>query len=125
MAYSDTSKPTWHASSAPAPPATPDSPSTTSETANDHDGVLVVAAQRSGDQPGGLLVRVQSVQGPHSAWGHAGQQRLQGGVLAAFVGDLPLSEDDAGGVVDRGDQERAPRCGDRAVQEFPVSRRGR
>src|SRR6266480_6472818 len=41
MAYSDTSKPTWHASSAPAPPATPDSPSTTSETANDHDGVLL------------------------------------------------------------------------------------
>src|SRR6266480_6236447 len=47
MAYSEASKPTWHASSAPAPPATPDSPSTTSETTEDHDGVLIVNAEPS------------------------------------------------------------------------------
>jgi len=62
-----------------------------------------------GDQPGGLLGRVQRVQSQHHP-GHVqpAEQVGDDGALAAFVGDLPLAQHDPGAVADRCDQNTRP-----------------
>jgi hypothetical protein len=85
----------------------------------------VVGMQLTGDQPGGLLRGVQRVQGQHHP-GHVQRGEQVGGdrALAAFVGDLPLTQHDPTVVGDRRDQEHPPGGSDGPVQEFAVDRSG-
>jgi hypothetical protein len=63
--------------------------------------------------PGGIRVGVQHISGDHRAGQvRVGQQRGEGGDLARGAVDLALGEDDAGGVVHRGEQVGLPAvCG--------------
>jgi hypothetical protein len=81
----------------------------------------VVGVRGVGDQPGGLLRDMQGVQGQHHP-GHVerGEQVADHGGLAAFVGDLALSQDHTGAVRDRRDQEHPAGGGASAAQRLAV-----
>jgi hypothetical protein len=74
---------------------------------------------------GGIRVGVQRVGGDHRAGQvRVGQQRLEGGDLARGAVDPALGEDDAGGVVHRGQQVGLPAvcCAAGAAQGLAVDR---
>jgi len=74
----------------------------------------VVGGQALGDQTGGGLGGVQSVQGQdHPGHIESGQQRARGRSFAAFALDLAPAQDQAAFVTDGADQE------DAAVQAGP------
>jgi integrase len=84
----------------------------------------VVAVQVLGDQPGGDLLGVQGVQGPHHPrYVQTGQQVPGGDTLTALGRNLTLAQDRAAGVADRTDQEHRPGLGARPPQRLPVQGR--
>lgn len=85
----------------------------------------VVGVQGPGDQPGGLLGRVQGIEGEHHP-GHVQRCEQVGDhrALAAFVRNLALPQDHRTVVGDRGDRKHLPGRGAAAVQQFPVDRGG-
>jgi hypothetical protein len=89
-------------------------------------GTEQVVRLLAGDQePGGVRVGLQRVGGDHRAGQvGVGQQRLEGGDLARGAVDPALGEDDAGGVVHRGQQVGLPAvgCASGAAQGLAVDR---